>query len=61
MTICRALIKYGYSSFRLEILEYCDPDKRFDRENFYINECKPEYNILKFAYTMPSSLGRLVR
>lgn len=49
MFICRALIKYGYLSFRLEILEYCEPDKRFDWVNFYINECKPEYNVLKFA------------
>jgi group I intron endonuclease len=27
MYICRALLKHGYSNFRLEILEYCDPDK----------------------------------
>jgi hypothetical protein len=23
--ICRALLKYGYSSFTIDIMEYCDP------------------------------------
>lgn len=27
MSIYKALLKYGYSGFKLEILEYCDPDK----------------------------------
>ena len=47
MLICRSLIKYGYSNFRLEILEYCDSEIRFDRESYYIAFCSPEYNILK--------------
>lgn len=27
MRICRALLKYGYSNFQLEILEYCECSK----------------------------------
>lgn len=57
MNICKALIKYGYPNFKLEILEYCMAENRFDLENKYIKEYKPEYNILKIANTMPSKLG----
>ena len=39
--ICRALLKYGYSSFRLEILEYCDPSSIIEREQYYIDLLKP--------------------
>nr|QCW06906.1 ribosomal protein S3 [Drechslerella brochopaga] len=52
--IFRALLKYGYSSFQLEILEYCDPEDCIKREQYYIDLLKPEYNILK---TAGSSLG----
>ena len=54
MLICRSLIKYGYSNFRLEILEYCDVEVRIDREFYYINLCSPEYNIIKVANYVPS-------
>ena len=37
MLICRALIKYDYSNFRLEILEYCTLEDIVARENYYIN------------------------
>lgn len=47
--ICRALLKYGYSSFYLDILEYCDPSEIIKREQYYIDTLKPEYNILKVA------------
>ena len=30
--IYRALVKYGYSNFSLEILEYCDPSEAISRE-----------------------------
>jgi group I intron endonuclease len=43
------LLKYGYSSFRLEILEYCDPSSIIEREQYYIDLLKPEYNILQVA------------
>jgi len=45
--IYRALLKYGYSNFSLEILEYCGSNVLKKREQYYINILKPEYNILK--------------
>lgn len=54
MSICKALIKYGYNNFTLEILEYCDSSDTILREQFFIDLCGPEYNILKLA---GSSLG----
>lgn len=47
--IYRALLKYGYNSFKLEILEYCEKDKLLYREQYYLNTINPEYNILKTA------------
>jgi group I intron endonuclease len=47
--ICKALLKYGYSSFKLEILEYCDPSLVIEREQYFIDLLKPEYNILRVA------------
>lgn len=47
--IHKALIKYGYSNFSLEILEYCDPEIVIEREQYYIDMLMPEYNILKIA------------
>jgi hypothetical protein len=47
MTINRALLKYGYSKFSLDILEYCSLDELAEREKHYFNLLKPEYNILK--------------
>jgi group I intron endonuclease len=49
MTIYKALLKYGSSSFKLEILEYCDPNVVLDREQQYLDSLRPEYNILKVA------------
>lgn len=54
--ILSALLKYGYSAFRLEILEKCDPNQTIDREQYYLDLLKPEYNILSVA---SSSLGML--
>lgn len=56
--IYRALLKYGYSNFRLEILEYCDKLSAIEREQYYIDLLKPEYNICLRA---GSSLGRITR
>lgn len=47
--ISKALIKWGYSAFRLEILEYCEPSLIIMREQYYIDLLNPEYNILKIA------------
>jgi group I intron endonuclease len=52
--IYRSLFKHGYSSFSLEIIEYCDKSEVISREQYYIYQLKPEYNILKIA---GSSLG----
>jgi len=41
-------------NFSLTILEYCLPDERFEREDYYIKTLQPEYNILQKA---GSSLG----
>ena len=54
MIIYRAILKYGYANFKLEILEYCAPEECIKREQYYIDTLKPEYNILKVA---GSSLG----
>ena len=47
--IYRALLKYGYSKFKLEILEYCDKSDCIKIEQNYFNLIKPEYNILQSA------------
>jgi hypothetical protein len=47
MYICRALLKYGNSKFSLEILEYCEPSKCLEREDYYFQLLKPEYNTAK--------------
>lgn len=63
--ICRALLKHGYSKFKLEILEYCDQDSAVEREQYYIDLLNPEYNILKVAGSLfgykhtPESLEKM--
>jgi group I intron endonuclease len=52
--ICRALLNYGYSNFKLEILEYCEPEECVAREQHYLDTLEHEYNILS---TAGSSLG----
>lgn len=54
MVINKALLKYGYSNFKLEILEYCDPKELTRREQYYMDLLNPEYNVLRKAN---SSLG----
>jgi len=50
--INRAILKYGHDKFKLEILEYCDKDKLIEREQFYLDQLNPSYNILKQAYCL---------
>lgn len=52
--IDRALLKYGFSRFSLEILEYCDKEVLLEREQYYMDNLQPEYNIVK---TAGSTLG----
>lgn len=47
--ISRALIKYGYSNFSVTILEYCDKSDLLNREQFFFDKLKPQYNMLKIA------------
>jgi len=49
--IYNALLKYGHSNFSLEILEYCDKAEVVKREQYYLDNLKPEYNILTTAYS----------
>jgi len=49
LTISRALVKYGYSNFTLEIVEYCDVSVLLEREQHYLDLLKPTYNIAKIA------------
>jgi group I intron endonuclease len=49
LILCRALLKYGYSSFSLEIFEYCDKSDLIEREQYYFDQLNPVYNILKIA------------
>jgi group I intron endonuclease len=49
MRIYRALLKYGYSAFRLEILEFCVKEELIAREQFFFDKYKPELNVLKVA------------
>lgn len=56
MAIYRAILKWGYSSFSFSVLEYCEIEDLIQREQYYIDTLKPEYNI---APTAGSTLGRL--
>lgn len=47
--IYKALLKYGYSNFKLDILEYCDKGILLEREQFYLDTLELKYNVLKTA------------
>ncbi len=40
MYIYKAILKHGHSNFSLEILEYCEPSKVLEREQYYIDLLK---------------------
>jgi hypothetical protein len=50
--IYKAILKHGYSSFKLDILEYCNSNVLIEREQYYFDLLKPKYNILKFARSL---------
>lgn len=52
--IYSSLLKNGYKSFNLEVIEYCDKTDLIEKEQYYIDLLKPKYNILNLA---GSSLG----
>jgi len=43
--IYSALFKHGHENFQLTILEYCEPEKCLEREDFYLSFLPHEYNI----------------
>jgi group I intron endonuclease len=43
--IYKALLKYDYAKFSLEILKYCDKMSTINREQYYIDLLEPEYNL----------------
>lgn len=45
----RAYNKYGKDNFDFFILEYCEIEKLLEREQYYLYNLKPEYNICKTA------------
>lgn len=45
MNIKKALVAYGFVNFKLDILEYCEPSVLLEREQYYLDTLKPEYNI----------------
>lgn len=47
--IDRALLKYGFSVFSFYILEYCTSENVLEREQYYLDLIKPEYNIVEKA------------
>jgi group I intron endonuclease len=52
--IYKTLLKNGLENFDLEILEYCNKESVIQREQYYMDLLKPDYNILSVA---GSSLG----
>jgi group I intron endonuclease len=50
MIICKALNKYSYDKFSLIIIENCNKEDLVEREQYWIDNLKPTYNILNTAY-----------
>jgi len=47
--IYSALLKHSNDNFTLDILEYCEINVLIEREQYYMDLLKPEYNILEAA------------
>jgi len=47
--IYSAILKHDYLNFSLDIFEYCEINILIEREQYYLDLLKPEYNILKVA------------
>jgi hypothetical protein len=50
--IYKALLKYDYVNFKLDIIEICDPEFIIEREQYYLDTLVLEYNILKVARSL---------
>ncbi len=49
--------KYGEENMLFEIIEACDKSELLKREQEYIDDCQPRYNIMDIAYCPPSRKG----
>ena len=49
LIIVRAILKYGMGNFALLILEFTEKENTLVRVQFWLEELKPEYNILTQA------------
>ena len=49
MLIHKSLLNYGYSAFKLDILEFCEPENLLNREQYYLDLINPKLNILSTA------------
>lgn len=49
----RAWDMYSERSFKYSILEFCTPEERIAREQYYVDTLKPEYNISKDIVELP--------
>ena len=49
MPIYKAILKHGHSNFIFEIIEYCEPDKVLEREQYYLDNFDFDYNVLEKA------------
>nr|QBM09669.1 hypothetical protein [Dactylella sp.] len=56
--IYKAILKYGYDNFKLEILEHSNKENLIEREQHFIDTIKPAYNICS---TAGSSFNRPTR
>lgn len=45
----RAINKYNLQDFYFIVFEYCEIEELLSREQFYLNELKPEFNVLQVA------------
>lgn len=67
MAIKLALLKYGYSNFSLDILEFCEISNPRVREIYYFDLLYPKDNIFKptgssyIAYLSPENLMQIPR
>jgi len=50
LIISKAITKYGFINFSVLVIETCTPETVTEREQYYLDEYDPHYNILKLAY-----------
>lgn len=46
-----AVNKYGINNFKFEIIEYCKKEELLNKEQYYIDNLKPSYNIRTVAHS----------